>query len=181
MRFVFTKLFYVLLAVGFVLADLRGRRGQVHGTETGDLPGYTVIHAEVPEHELSRYPIDPRRIVLLGFSQGGIMAFELALREPQRFAGLVALSTWFPAELAATLERKPEHAGFPVLVLHGTADPVLPVERARESREALRPYGVAMTYRELQMGHTIDQEAMRILLRWLKEKALRREAVAAPT
>ncbi|MFP5283912.1 MAG: elongation factor G-like protein EF-G2, partial [Actinomycetes bacterium] len=49
-------------SVGSVLADLRSRRGQVHGTETADLPGYTVIHAEVPAHELSRYPIDLRSV-----------------------------------------------------------------------------------------------------------------------
>jgi elongation factor G len=49
-------------SVGSVLADLRGRRGQVHGTETADLPGYVVIHAEVPAHELSRYPIDLRSV-----------------------------------------------------------------------------------------------------------------------
>jgi elongation factor G len=50
-------------SVGAVLADLRGRRGQVHGTETApNLPGYAVIHAEVPAHELSRYPIDLRSV-----------------------------------------------------------------------------------------------------------------------
>jgi elongation factor G len=50
-------------SVGAVLADLRGRRGQVHGTETDpELPGYAVIHAEVPAHELSRYPIDLRSV-----------------------------------------------------------------------------------------------------------------------
>jgi elongation factor G len=50
-------------SVGAVLADLRGRRGQVHGTETApDVPGYAVIHAEVPAHELSRYPIDLRSV-----------------------------------------------------------------------------------------------------------------------
>ena len=49
-------------SVGSVLADLRGRRGQVHGTETAELPGYTVIHAEIPAHELSRYPIDLRSV-----------------------------------------------------------------------------------------------------------------------
>ena len=48
--------------VGSVLADLRGRRGQVHGTETSQLPGHAVIHAEVPAHELSRYPIDLRSV-----------------------------------------------------------------------------------------------------------------------
>jgi len=49
-------------SVGSVLADLRGRRGQVHGTETASISGYTVIHAEVPAHELSRYPIDLRSV-----------------------------------------------------------------------------------------------------------------------
>jgi elongation factor G len=49
-------------SVGSVLADLRGRRGQVHGTETADQPGYIVIHAETPAHELSRYPIDLRSV-----------------------------------------------------------------------------------------------------------------------
>ena len=49
-------------SVGSVLADLRGRRGQVHGTETAELAGYAVIHAEVPAHELSRYPIDLRSV-----------------------------------------------------------------------------------------------------------------------
>jgi len=48
-------------SVGSVLADLRGRRGQVHGTQTADAD-HTVIHAEVPAHELSRYPIDLRSV-----------------------------------------------------------------------------------------------------------------------
>lgn len=48
--------------VGAVMADLRGRRAQVHGTEAADLDGHTVIHAEVPQHELARYPIDLRSV-----------------------------------------------------------------------------------------------------------------------
>lgn len=49
-------------AVGGVLADLRGRRGQVHGTEPAEVSGRTVIHAEVPAHELARYPVDLRSV-----------------------------------------------------------------------------------------------------------------------
>ena len=49
-------------AVGSVLADLRGRRGQVHGTEPAGVEGRTVIHAEIPAHELSRYPVDLRSV-----------------------------------------------------------------------------------------------------------------------
>lgn len=123
---------------------------------------------------LPLYPIDPRRTAVLGFSQGGVMAYELALREPKRFAGIVALSTWLPEPLVATLPKLPEHEGLPVLVIHGTNDPTLPIERARESREALRPFGVSMTYREFDMGHEIRQDALRVLMRWLDERILRR-------
>ncbi len=118
-----------------------------------------------------RYPVDPDRVVAMGFSQGGTMAYDLALRDPGRFAGLAALSSWFPEQLAATLPKVAEHEGLPVLVIHGTSDNMLPVEKARESRETLRPYGVAMTYREFEgMGHEIREEALRLILKWLEEK-----------
>jgi len=120
---------------------------------------------------MKRYPIDPQRLVAMGFSQGGAMAYDLVLRDPGRFAGLAALSSWFPAELAATIPPRPEHEGLPVLVVHGTQDQLLDVERARQSREAVRPFGVALTYREFDMGHEIRPEALRLLVQWLDEKA----------
>lgn len=131
---------------------------------------------EFVDQSLKRYPVDPRKVVLAGFSQGGVMGYELALREPSRFAGLAALSTWFPPELAETLPKLPEQEGFPVLVIHGTRDDRISVEQARESREALRSYGVTLTYREFDMGHEIRQDALRVVLQWLDEKALKEEA-----
>lgn len=128
------------------------------------------------DQALERYPIDRGRIVVMGFSQGGTMAFDLALRNPDRFAGLAALSSWFPELLADSLPKLPEHEGLPVLVIHGARDDRLPVERARESRETLRSYGVAMTYREIEgMGHEIREEALRIIVKWLEEKAFGQE------
>jgi phospholipase/carboxylesterase len=128
---------------------------------------------EFVDTALASYPtIDPRRIVVAGFSQGGMMAYHLALSEPSRFAGLVALSSWFPPPLAEEVPKLPEQEGFPVLVLHGTRDDRIEVERARESRESLRLYGVAMTYREFDMGHEIRQDALKVVLKWLQEKTL---------
>jgi phospholipase/carboxylesterase len=121
---------------------------------------------------MERYPIDPKKIVPLGFSQGGVMAFDLALRDPGRFAGVGVLSSWFPKPLAADLPKVPAHEGFPVLLVHGTEDCMLEVEKARESRELLRPFGVTLTYREFEMGHEIRPEALRVVLKWLDEKAL---------
>jgi len=117
-----------------------------------------------------RYPVDPKRTVVAGFSQGGMMAYELGLREPARFAGVAGLSSWLPPQLAEELPKLPEHEGFPVLVTHGTADTVISVERARESREALRALGVALMYREFNIGHAIDAEVLRVFGNWLKSK-----------
>jgi phospholipase/carboxylesterase len=119
-----------------------------------------------------RYPMDRRKLVLLGFSQGGVMAYDLALRDPARFAGLAALSSWLPDALARSIPVQPEHKGLPVFVCHGTEDPMIGVDRARESREALLRLGVGLTYREYPMGHEIRPEALRDLAEWLAGKVV---------
>lgn len=119
-----------------------------------------------------QYPVDPRKIVLLGFSQGGALAFDIALRDPARFAGLAALSTWLTDDLAASIAAQPGHESLPVLVVHGTEDPMIPVDRARETRRRLTQLGVLLTYREYPMGHEINGEALRDIITWLDEKVL---------
>jgi phospholipase/carboxylesterase len=119
-----------------------------------------------------RFPVNERKTVLLGFSQGGVMAYDLALRDPGRWAGLVALSAWLPGPLAQGIPKLPEHESLPVFVAHGTEDPMMDVARGRESREALLRFGVALTYREYAMGHEIRPEALRDLLEWLDSKVI---------
>jgi phospholipase/carboxylesterase len=118
---------------------------------------------------LARYPIDPERFVILGFSQGGVMAYDLALREPARCAGLVALSSWLPQGLAGELPERPDRGRLPVLVMHGSRDPMIPVEMGRASRDTLGELGVAPRYREYDMGHEIAREALQDLVDWLDE------------
>ncbi|HEV7668972.1 MAG TPA: alpha/beta fold hydrolase [Thermoanaerobaculia bacterium] len=122
------------------------------------------------DEAVEMYPVDPTRLAVGGFSQGGVMAFDLALRQPGRFRGIAALSTWLPEPLADDLPKLPEHESLPVLVLHGTEDRMIEVERARESRERLREFGVRLLYREFPMAHEIRPEALRTLTRWLDEK-----------
>jgi len=128
--------------------------------------------AEFVEQACARYPVDRRHVVLLGFSQGGVMAYDLFLRDPTRYAGLAALSSWLPAELARTVAPAEAFKGRPVLVMHGTQDPMIPVDRARESREALLPFGVSLSYREFDMAHEISPDALRALIGWLEDKVL---------
>jgi phospholipase/carboxylesterase len=124
------------------------------------------------DEAIARYPVEKRKIVLLGFSQGGVMAYALALRDPSRFAGLAALSSWLPPALAGSISRLAEHELLPTLVQHGTEDPMIPIEKGRESRDALRGLGVSLSYSEYEMGHEIRPEALRDLLVWLDDKVL---------
>ncbi|MBI1815025.1 MAG: alpha/beta fold hydrolase [Deltaproteobacteria bacterium] len=120
---------------------------------------------------LTRYAIDRKKLVMLGFSQGGVVAYALALAQPERFAGLAALSSWLPAALAQQFSAA-AHDRLPTLVQHGTRDELIDVARARESVEALRGLRVPVTYREYDMGHEINPSSLGDLVEWLQEKVL---------
>jgi phospholipase/carboxylesterase len=119
-----------------------------------------------------RYPIEPSKLVLLGFSQGGVMAHSLALPDPQRFAALAVLSSWLPEELLPRLSVPDAVQSLPTLVQHGSDDPMIQVGRARDSVERLRQLRVPLTYREYDMGHEITPKSLTDLSAWLQEKVL---------
>jgi phospholipase/carboxylesterase len=119
------------------------------------------------EDAMERYPVDPECLAVLGFSQGGVMAYDLALESPERFRALMVLSSWLPEELATNFSPSPAFAQLPTLVLHGEQDSMVPVERARESRDRLEALGVPVAHGEYPMGHEISQQAVRDLDGWL--------------
>jgi phospholipase/carboxylesterase len=121
---------------------------------------------------LARYPIDAKKLVILGFSQGGVMAYSLALSNPERFAGLVVLSSWLPKELIPDLAIKETVQSLPTLVQHGSQDQMIEVQRAQDSVERLRELRVPLTYREYNMVHEITPRGLTDLSAWLEEKVL---------
>ena len=128
---------------------------------------------------VARYPVDPKRLALLGFSQGGVMAYSLALTYPERFTALAVLSTWLPKELVPKLDIDEGVRDLPALVQHGTNDPTIEVARARDSVERMRELKVPLTYREYEMGHEITPRSLGDLSAWLDEKVLKSENLRA--
>ena len=124
------------------------------------------------EQVLAAHPVNRRKVALLGFSQGGVMAYALALRNPAAYAGLIALSSWLPDAMVASIPANPELANLQTLVVHGTRDSMIEIELARESRDALAKLGVPTRYREYAMGHEISPEALRELVSWLDERVM---------
>jgi len=121
---------------------------------------------------LQKYAVDRKKLVILGFSQGGMMAYRLAFRNPSKFAALVALSTYLPPELKNEINDPAALEALPTLVQHGRADDMIELTRARQSVETLRSLEVPLTYREYDCGHEITAEALRDLSNFLTEKVL---------
>ncbi len=130
------------------------------------------------DEALDAHPVDRRKVVILGFSQGGVMAYALALRNPTAYAGLVALSSWLPDPMAESIPANPELENLQTLVIHGTKDSMISIDRARESRDALTKLGVSASYHEYEMGHEINPDALQRLIGWLDEKVVNPVLVA---
>jgi phospholipase/carboxylesterase len=119
---------------------------------------------------LARYPVDQRKLVVLGFSQGGVLAYRVALAAPRRFAGLAALSSWLPQQLLASIPAADGRDELPTLIQHGTADEIIAVARAQQSAESLRALRMPVIYREYEMGHEMNTQSLVDLTRWLEQK-----------
>jgi phospholipase/carboxylesterase len=124
-------------------------------------------------HEtFQRYPIDSKKLAVVGFSQGGVMAYSLGLGEPERFSAVAALSSWLPRDLLSILPDVPATEQLPVLIQHGKKDELVDVGRARQLVETLRDLRVPVTYSEYDMGHELNAQSLTDLSAWLEEKIL---------
>lgn len=109
---------------------------------------------------------DPDRVVLVGFSQGAIMAASLGLTQPTLVAGAVLMSgRILPEVLPDAVRRPPRHARY--LVVHGTEDDRLPLFHGQASVRTLADLGLAPEYREFAMGHTVTEESLGFVATWV--------------
>jgi len=114
--------------------------------------------------------IAQERLVLAGFSQGGALALHAALRLEEPAAGVLALSTWLP--LAERLEDEITAAGrrTPILMMHGSDDPVVSLAVAEASRDRLLACGCAVDWRTYPMPHTVVAPQLTVIGAWLRER-----------
>jgi phospholipase/carboxylesterase len=103
------------------------------------------------------------KVFLAGFSQGGAIVLQTALRYPKELAGVLALSTYLPLATSLSKEVSLENKKIPIFMAHGTQDPVIPLQRARLSREVLEANGYKVEWHEYAMPHSVcPQEVLDI-------------------
>jgi phospholipase/carboxylesterase len=116
------------------------------------------------------YGLDSQRVYLMGFSQGAIMSFSVALTRPDKVAGIVAMSGRILPEIRPLIAPPEQLKDLPILVVHGTNDNVLSIENGRASQKLLSKLPVELDYREYWMGHTISAESLARVSTWLAER-----------
>jgi phospholipase/carboxylesterase len=95
------------------------------------------------------------KIVLAGFSQGGAVVLQTALRHPERLAGVLALSTYLPLAATVQAERSPANGDLPIFMAHGQYDDIIPLARAEQSRRRLEALGYPIEWRAYPMPHSV--------------------------
>ena len=114
------------------------------------------------------YPVNPKRLVLLGFSQGTVMAYAVALLDPDSFRGIAALSGYIPSRSGLAFKIQ-ELNGLSFFISHGKYDDIISAKLARKSAESLKAAGADVAYHEYPMGHEVREETLRDLSAWIKK------------
>ena len=109
------------------------------------------------------YQVDPRRVIVMGFSQGAALSYAFSLEHPERLCGVIALAGFLPQH-----KRHFAQDAFPrYLIVHGAHDAAVPIERAREARLVLESRGAAVEYHEHRVGHKVSAQGMQEIRQWI--------------
>ena len=146
--------------------------GDLEGTtRRADEQGVRASQAAVDKliaREIER-GVEPRNIVIAGFSQGGAIALQAGLRHPQRLAGIMALSTYLPLAENLAAEGAAPNRDVPIYYAHGTHDPVIPLAMANASRAKLSELGYTVEWHEYPMQHSVCLEEIQAISAWLSK------------
>jgi phospholipase/carboxylesterase len=170
-RFIFphAPMIPVTINQGFVMRawyDIRENRIEAEQDEAGIRQSAETLEQLIEEQVESGIAVE--RIVLAGFSQGGAIALFTALRYPQRLAGAMVLSSYMPLSSSLVHEKSDANNGIPIFLVHGSDDPVIPVDLAYRTRGELEKEGYAPEWHEYRgMAHSVSAQELLDISEWL--------------
>ncbi|MGB7543508.1 MAG: dienelactone hydrolase family protein [Burkholderiales bacterium] len=151
----------MVMRAWYDISDASIRREDERGVRTSQ----ALVEALI-EREKER-GTKPGRLVLAGFSQGGAIALQTGLRQPQRLAGIMALSTYVPIAGKLAAEANAANRDTPIFMAHGTQDPIIPLPFAAQSRDLLQSLGHVVEWHQYGMPHSVCAEEVRDIGAWL--------------
>lgn len=118
---------------------------------------------------VANYPIDANNVNLIGFSQGSILSYAVALSYPEKVNKVVAMSGYVNLDIVTEDYLKNNLSKLKIFASHGTVDQVIPIEWARKTPSILQKLGVAITYKEYPVGHGVAPQNFYDFKNWLVE------------
>lgn len=116
------------------------------------------------------YGIDPARVWIAGFSQGGIISASVGLTRPDKVAGFGILSGRILPEIAPLIADPAALGKIQAYVSHGVNDGKLPITFAHGARSLLTQRGVGLTYREYAAGHELNAAMQDDFVQWMTQQ-----------
>lgn len=119
---------------------------------------------------ISTYKVDPKRITLLGFSQGTILSFAVALSYPEKVANVIGLSGYVNEAILKEGYESNNFKGLNIYTSHGSVDQVIPVEWARRSKSFFEKLNIPCSYSEFPVGHGVAPQNFYEFKEWLSNR-----------
>lgn len=117
-----------------------------------------------------KYHISPNKTFLLGFSQGTILSYAVALNYPQKVQKIIALSGYINPELLPKDINSKDYSNLDFFISHGNVDQVIPVEWAKKAPEFLNTLNIKNSYKEYPVGHGVAPQNFIDFKKWIEER-----------
>jgi len=116
------------------------------------------------------YHLDETNVSLLGFSQGTILSYAVALSFPEKVKNVIALSGYINENILAEGYANKNYSTLNIYASHGTVDQVIPVEWAQKAPKFLKKLNINHIYEEFPVGHGVAPQNFHSFKKWLEEK-----------
>lgn len=116
---------------------------------------------------VEKYPINKEKVTLIGFSQGSILSYAVALSYPEKISRVVALSGYLNENIIAEDFKLKNNQHLQFFVSHGSVDQVIPVDWARKARPFIESLKLPIVYHEYPVGHGVAPQNFYDFKNWL--------------
>ena len=161
---------YSLQPLGYAWYSIDFNAPQGKWNDTGQAIASRELILKTIDLAIEAYSLDAGRISLLGFSQGSILSYALALSYPERIKSVVALSGYVDPEMLLLGYRDKDLSKLQIYASHGQVDMVIPVSWAQQAADFIDSLGIDHRYREFPIGHGVSPENLADFKAWLKGK-----------
>lgn len=119
---------------------------------------------------VENYPVDEKNLTLLGFSQGTILSYAVALSHPEKVKNVIGLSGYIHEAILKEGYQQNDFSNLSIYASHGTQDQVIPISWARKVPQFLKNLDIDHQYSEFPVGHGVSPQNLMEIRQWIKSR-----------